>query len=143
MNTSGRTTANRRPIPQLVRIPSVVTLVAGLWLVVAPFVLDYGDAVTWVDGYWNDVLVGAAITVTSATRIVTPSYTAPLSLATAALGVWLIVAPFALGYNATGESVAATANDIATGIVVLVFALASWLLGSWMSLKESERPGPG
>jgi hypothetical protein len=54
--------------------------------------------------------------VISGTRIVTPLYTAPFSLATAALGVWLIVAPFALGYNVDGNSPAATTNDIATGI---------------------------
>lgn len=143
MNTSKRSrTAYGRPLSQLARVPSLVTLIAGLWLVVAPFVLDYGEAVTWVDGYWNDVLAGIAITVVSATRVVTPLYTAPLSLITAALGVWLIVAPFALGYNVNGDSPAATTNDIATGIVVLGFALASWLLGSWVDLKRRDDRRP-
>jgi hypothetical protein len=131
-------TLDRRLLPPLARLPTLVTLIAGLWLVAAPFVLEYGDAATWVDGYWNDVLVGAAIAVVSATRIVTPLFTAPLSLATAGLGIWLIVAPFALGYNVDGESSAATANDITTGIVVLVFAVASWLVGSWVNLRQSR-----
>jgi hypothetical protein len=129
---------DRRPRSPLARVPSVVTLVAGLWLVAAPYILDYsGNAATWVDAYWNDILVGAAIVIISVTRILTPLYTAPFSLATAALGGWLIVAPFALGYNVDGESPAATANDIATGIVVVVFAVASWLLGSLVNLRQS------
>jgi hypothetical protein len=138
MNTPERTTIpDNKPLPRLARIPSLVTFLAGVWLVAAPFVLDYRGAATWVDGSWNDILVGAAIIVVSATRVLTPPYTAPLSLATAALGGWLIVAPFALSYD-TSDSAAAMTNDITTGIVVVVFALVSWLAGERANLRRSR-----
>lgn len=67
---------DRRPLPPLAQLPSVITLLAGAWLIVAPFLLDYRGAATWVDGYWNDILVGTAIIAASATRILTPPFTA-------------------------------------------------------------------
>src|SRR5215470_19802524 len=44
-------------------------------------------------------------------------------------GGWLILAPFALGYQAYGADwVSQTTNDFATGIPVAVIALASFVL---------------
>ena len=67
--------------------PRIVNIALGLWLMVAPSVLDYGDPAAA-----NDRIVGpiaaalAVIAVWEATR--------PLRWVNVVLGLWLVIAPF-------------------------------------------------
>jgi hypothetical protein len=92
---------------------------AGLWLIAAPFVLGYSAFAT---AMWNDVIAGAAVLILAASRTMGDAYkVAWPSWVNAAIGVWLIIAPFALSYP-TG-SVAMT-NDIIVGLIIA--GLAAW-----------------
>jgi hypothetical protein len=115
-------------------------LLAGLWLLVAPFVLGYAEL---LGPLWNDVIIGAVIAVVAVLRIGTGLSERALSRALAMLGSWLIVAPFVLGYASVETEVArgaaatangalvtilaetASGNDVLVGIAVLVLAARS------------------
>lgn len=102
-----------------VRTASGLDLVAGLWLVIAPFVLGYA---TVTGALWNDVIFGIAIVVLAASREVGEGYRhAWPSWVNALIGLWLIIAPFAIGYSFIREAVW---NDVIIGIAVVV--LATW-----------------
>ncbi|NMH97546.1 SPW repeat domain-containing protein [Pseudonocardia acidicola] len=100
--------------------PSALVVVAGIWLLVAPLVID---RVGSRDGVWSDVAIGAALVLSGSVRIVFPVRTVLLGLVNAALGVWLVLAPFALHYQ--GVSVPARANDLLVGMAVTVLAVVS------------------
>lgn len=103
---------------------SGINVLAGAWLFVAPFVLGY---VALRAALWNDMLVGATIFLLALVRAITPGHSPALSWVNVLLGLWLIVAPFALLYGSMGTTsgpAAATGNDIVVGIIVL--ALAYW-----------------
>ena len=95
-------------------------MVAGVWLIIAPFTLNYaanGGSVA------NDVTVGIIVLLLAAARVMGNNYRVSWpSWLNVVLGVWLIIAPFALGYP-SGSG--AMYNDIILGIIVTAFALTS------------------
>ncbi|HEY6744359.1 MAG TPA: SPW repeat protein [Mycobacteriales bacterium] len=114
-------------------LASALVFLAGIWLVMAPYVLNYSANGTGFDGYWNDVVIGATVAVVALVRMVTPGRSAALSIAHVGLGGWLVVAPWVLAYNAGIDAPAATRNDVIIGIVVTTLAtvsLATGLFGS-------------
>ncbi|MFQ5804024.1 MAG: SPW repeat protein [Candidatus Methylomirabilales bacterium] len=92
--------------------------VLGLWLVLAPFTLDYGGNQT---ALWEDVIVGLLIAVFAFWRAVGPETKgmAGASWTVAILGLWALIAPFVLGYSGIA---AATTNDVIVGVVVAALA---------------------
>lgn len=107
-----------RPAATWVRLSSGVNLVAGLWLVVAPFALGYADI---DEALWNDVIVGVLIAGLAVVRLAMPMRNDWVSWVNFFLGGWLVVAPFALN----PEVDEAVANDVTVGIVVAVLAIVS------------------
>lgn len=99
---------------------SWLVAVAGLWEVLAPFILGYSGTTV---AMWNAIIVGVVLIVLAvwAARNENVDTDKILDWINAAGGVWLILSPFILGYSAV---VAATWNDIIVGAVVLV--LAAW-----------------
>ncbi|GAB7036617.1 MULTISPECIES: SPW repeat protein [Catenuloplanes] len=98
-------------------ITDVGVLVAGVWLVVAPFVLGHDGA-----AFWNTLISGAVIAILAVARLGSPPRTSRLGLVHLVLGIWLIASPFLLGY---GTDLVAARTSYATGAVVAVLALAS------------------
>jgi hypothetical protein len=92
------------------------TLIAGIWLIVAPFILGYVDSAAIT----NDVIVGILLGGLSLVRLFSNFRPSWLSWANIVLGFWLIIAPFVLGYTLA----ASQWNDIIVGIVVV--ALGAW-----------------
>ena len=100
------------------RTSSTINLLAGIWLVIAPFALNYaglGASTT------NDVILGIVIGILALIRLGSPSQVWASWLMMIA-GLWLIISPFVLGYSSMGTVVA---NDVILGIIVGVFAIAS------------------
>lgn len=115
---------------------SAVTFLAGVWLVLAPFVLDYAPAGSGIGAYWNDLVVGIAIATLAIVRAVAPSNVPWFSVVNVVLGAWLIVAPFVLEYEGANEGVS-IGNDLAVGLVVIVMAATS--AASTFRHRRSER----
>jgi hypothetical protein len=95
---------------------SGVTLVFGIWLTVAPFVLGYGDG----DPYWNDIVFGAVIVVLALIRVSGAYGASWLSYLNALAGMWVFAAALWLD-----DSAVARWNDLVAGAVVMALALVS------------------
>jgi len=104
-----------------------VIAVAGVWEVVAPFVLSYTKHTTPM---WDAIIVGIVLVVLGAWAALSNAVGTVkiLSWVNAVIGLWLIVAPFVLSYT---KVTAAMWNDIIVGIIVVV-------LGAWAALTAKE-----
>lgn len=105
---------------------SGLNVLAGIWLIIAPFVLLYENSTARI----NDIVLGIVIGVFALIRALAPSFqTVWLSWLNALWGIWLIIGSFFLAY--AGQ---ARANDIILGIIVL-------LLGLWSAtMSEQNQP---
>lgn len=104
------------------RIASAMTMLAGFWLTVSPLTLNYAATGGGFNGWWNSVTVGGVLVVLALIRTVDLDATPLLSIACAALGVWLIVAPVVLGYNEGVDAPISVANHMAVGFIVMATA---------------------
>ncbi len=98
------------------RPASVLNVLAGIWLIISPWVLGFNDLQA---AFWNTLLVGIAVLVLAAIRLATTG-TPGLSWINLILGVWLIISPFALAFAAAQT---AMGNAIFLGILVGIFSL--------------------
>ncbi len=100
------------------RWASRINCILGLWLIISPFVLKYSHVTGAVP---EDVILGLLIAAFSLWMAAT--YEAPAGPAwlVVLFGIWVVIAPFVLGYSP--QMASAVANDIIVGIVVLVLAL--------------------
>ncbi|MCW8195954.1 SPW repeat protein [Proteobacteria bacterium 005FR1] len=114
----------------IVQVFSGINLLAGLWLVLAPWFLGYPRAYA---AMWNDTAVGVLVLLLALIRAIAPTRFVGISRANMLLGLWLIVAPFVLDYGRGGLVFdhVATWNDIVLGIVVIVSA--------WLSAEVTRR----
>lgn len=110
------------------KLPSILNILAGIWLIIAPFILGYSSI---TGALWNDIIVGAAVLLFAIVRAVGDARANWASWIDLLLGIWLIIAPFAIGYSAIS---AALWNDIILGIAVVVFAL--WSGGSTVTTED-------
>jgi hypothetical protein len=101
------------------KINWVVALV-GIWEGLAPFILGYSDIAAAV---WNAIIVGLIVLVLAVWSALTDSPTTAKTLdwINVAVGIWLIIAPFVLGYSIV---TIAMWNAIIVGAVIA--ALEIW-----------------
>lgn len=103
---------------QQVTTASGLNILAGLWLIISPFVLGYSALRGTM---WNDIIVGIIVAVVAAVKIFRGRDLPWLSWINVVLGIWLILSPFIFG-NASDTRV--LYNEIIVGIIVAV--LAAW-----------------
>lgn len=110
---------NQVPGTASARSASVLNLLAGLWLIISPFVLKYH---TLHVAAWDTVIVGIIVLVLAWIRAANPVRLVGLSWINLLLGIWLIVSPFALAYANMPK---ATWNNVVFGVVVIILAIWS------------------
>lgn len=96
------------------RTLATINLIVGIWLIVAPYFINPLTS----QAFWNATIIGIALVIFSGIRLAMPRATWASGV-NAILGIWLIIAPFALGFLATG----AYWNQIISGIIVLIVAM--------------------
>jgi hypothetical protein len=103
--------------------PAYLNVIAGIWLIISPWVLGYtgGDAV------WNAVIFGAAVGLLALAPITGGLQATWASWLNMASGVWLFVAGFWLESSAQ-----ASWNDWILGVIVFV-------LGAWAATPARGR----
>jgi hypothetical protein len=111
-----------------VRWASGLNIVAGLWLIISPFVLAYSGM---QNALWNDVIIGIAVAALAAIRAGGWINQAWLSWVNLVLGAWVLVSPWVLGF--TGDQTALW-NNVITGAIVLI-------LGGWSALATGNGAG--
>jgi hypothetical protein len=95
---------------------SGVNVLVGLWLLTAPFMLDYGSG----DPYWNDLGAGVVIVAAGIVRVMRPRGAVWPSFVNVCAGAWVFASVFWLD-----TSQRAAWNDGIAGIAVTALALAS------------------
>jgi ABC-type iron transport system FetAB permease component len=117
-----------------IRTSSTLDVIAGVWLILAPFVLGYAFA---TGALWNDILLGIIIAVLAGYRAMSEGYkTSWPSWVGFIAGLWLIVAPFIVGYSSIS---AAVWNDVIFGIIVAVLSLWAALSTPSESVGDEQR----
>ena len=109
-----------------------VIALSGLWMLVSHLVLRYTEFQSGV--LWNTWVVGAAIILVSAGRFIAEIPEPTQDLVHAALGLWLMVSPWVLGF---ASHPTARNNSLVVGLIVATTALWAMLvetdLRKWMS----------
>lgn len=104
---------------QRARWSSAGTVLAGLWLIIAPLVLNFtGNNAA----QYNHIIVGIAVLVLAAIRAFDPDEREGISWMNVILGLWMIVAPYLLGYANVNS---ARTNSLIAGAVILILAAFS------------------
>ena len=106
-----------------------VTLVAGIWLLVSPWVVGYAGDVAAMS---NAVIFGIAIIVYSIVELSVPRAWEEWLMVAA--GVWLIISPWVLGFSAETR---AMWDMVIVGIVVALLAL--WARSAIASVHGHRR----
>ena len=109
-----------------VKATSGVNVVAGVWLIAAPFVLGFTEV---ADEMWNHIIVGLCVLILAAIRVGQWQSNAWMSWVNLALGAWLIIVPFTLNFAET-----ALWNSVIVGIVVAV-------MGGWSAAASQSVTG--
>lgn len=99
-------------LEQKVHIADGISLAAGLWLVVAPFVFGY----TMTVAATNDIILGLAIGAIALYRVLYPASEPRISWINIVLAAWLIVSAFVL----PGRTMTTVWNNIIFGILVII-----------------------
>ena len=112
--------------------PRLINAALGLWLMVAPAVLDYGDPARANDRIAGPLAASVAV-------IAIWEVARPLRWLNVALGLWLLAAPWLLGYPAV-----AALNSTAVGLVLGGCALIRGRLqqrvgGGWRAVWSPVR----
>ena len=100
-----------------IHIASGINILAGIWLVAAPFVLCPAQPVI----RWNDTIAGMFLIVLGSLRYVHPLHRFWMSWLNAFVGLWLTASPFLLQCN----HIASKVNDTTLGFVVFVAGAVS------------------
>jgi hypothetical protein len=95
----------------------IINLLVGVWLIIAPFALR--ARTMWNAWYVNDVVLGILLIAFSWWMLA--AIAPPIGAAWFEIlcGLWLIVAPFVLGYSVR---MSAVWNDVICGIIAIVVA---------------------
>jgi len=94
---------------------SGLNVLAGIWLIISPFVLNYMGA----DAMWNPIVFGAIVAVLALARAGGAYRAEWLSWINMAIGIWLFISAFWLAHSSQ-----ASWNVGIMGVVV--FILGAW-----------------
>ena len=98
-----------------------INLAVGLWLFLSAWMVPAAMTASRA----NDLIFGVAIFALSVIRVSVRHRSGLASWLSALAGLWLIVAPFALGYELTGQKL----NSVIVGAVVAILAIANGSTG--------------
>jgi hypothetical protein len=126
-------TVATNPNDQNVRVFSGISALAGIWLIVSPWVLTYtNDAAAT----WDDVLFGVIFLVLAGLRVWNPALPAWISWLNVIAGAWILISPWVLGHSGL---TAALWSEVVTGIVVIICSGLSAWAGSTVMTRPMGR----
>lgn len=115
----------RDPMMGQLRTASGLNVLAGIWLIIAAWILGYAGHHT---PQWNDVVLGVIVGILALIRFLGAWRASVLSWINVILGIWLIISPWVLGYS---DIHAAAWNNVIVGIAVI-------LLGWWSAMTTQH-----
>jgi len=118
--------------------PSTLAVLAGVWLIISPFVLGYNWIVAAV---WTTSLVGILVAVLAWSRVAASA--GPLaSWMHLLLGIWLIISPFVFRFSDVSP---ASTNHVVMGVIIGVLGVWSVVVlpgrgADWRTTFSSALP---
>lgn len=112
------------------RAPALVCLVAGAWLLLAPWVLDYSGFAAALS---VDLGLGLVLVTLAAFALLAGDAGRGVPVLTTSAGLLLVIAPVVLRYGHTDRAVAAYVNDVLIGLLV---AAAGFLMSRAASAAD-------
>ncbi|TBW29038.1 hypothetical protein EZJ28_03895 [Gramella sp. KN1008] len=112
--------------------PRMINTILGLWLMISPGIFQYSSAAADNGHIAGPIIVTFSIVaIWEATRVVR-KWNFPV-------GIWLLAAPWILGY----ENTLAIVSDMSVGVLVLIFASIPGKIeksygGGWSSLWQKN-----
>jgi hypothetical protein len=106
---------------------SGLNVIAGIWLIISPFVLAYSSG----DAYWNPIVFGAIVAVVSLARLGGAYRARWLARLNMAIGAWLFISGFWLASTAR-----ASWNEWILGVIV--FVLGGWSAAAGEDARTAE-----
>lgn len=113
------------------RGPALVCLVAGGWLLLAPWLLDHRGA--WAP-LAVEIGLGLALVALATFRLLAPGASRGVPVLATSAGLLLVIAPVVFRYGDTDRVVSAYVNDILVGLLVAAAGLV-------MSRQDPSREG--
>lgn len=111
-----------------VRLGSTLILLIGAWLVLASLALDYGST----GAALSNTIMGFLLVVLALVSMRAPLDAAPICWIIGAIGIWIAVSPFVLGYE---SHVLVMANNLWAGIVSIL--LSAFIAGEAQGLEQA------
>jgi SPW repeat len=118
--------------------PSTLVLIGGAWLVVSRLVFHYATDASG-NALLNGVIVGIAVSAAALFRLSNSDSNPGLDLAAAVFGAWMIASPWVYSYDRWGSGSRPAWNDVITGAVIVVLALASLTGGAAARSRSTTR----
>lgn len=115
------------PGPQLPGFVSAAMVLIGSWLVVQPFVWNYGNTVGGFDARVSDLVVGVMVVTVALARLTGRIRMITATVVPGVLGGWLLVTPFLLGHGFGADSTRATVVDVLAGSAIVALATVAYL----------------
>jgi len=117
-----------------VAVPSGIDVIAGIWLLVSPYVLALSTVA--VAATMSNVICGAVVAILAAVSTSGAYERDWPSWLSGFLGLWVVASPWIFGFSTMAT---ATWSNVVTGIIIAVFGFWS---GSIIASKQSFRDMP-
>lgn len=104
-----------------IRTMSIANLIFGVWLIISPYILSYNTG----QARWEQTIAGIVVAILALVRWASPAQMWA-SWINFLIGVWLIIAPYATGY----QSSAAKWNEVIFGIIIAIVGISNALTQS-------------
>jgi SPW repeat len=114
-------------------VASGLNVLAGIWLIIAPFVLGYSNG----DPYWNDIVFGAIVAVLALAKAAGAYRATWLSWLNVVIGAWIFASAFWLDNTSNAGT-----NDVILGAIVFILGLVS-ATASDEAATAGTTPPPG
>lgn len=105
-----------------------INVLVGIWLLISPWVLGFTATNA---ALWDDVVLGIAIAVIAAIRLLWLEDQRWLSWLNLILGAWVVISPWVLGFSGSSTPMW---DNVITGIVAFIVA-------GWAAMATAERVG--
>ncbi|MFC7309582.1 SPW repeat protein [Streptomyces monticola] len=105
-----------------------LAVLMAAWILISSWALIFPADVEVEQARLNEALVGMGAFLAAVRRRHHPFGRLPAAALTLGLGVWLVVAPFVVGYGQSGSNDIARVNDVVSGALLALIAAASLVL---------------
>jgi SPW repeat len=104
-----------------------LNILAGIWLIISPFILSYGNLPA---ATWNDIVLGIIVAAVAWVRISDTPVFPGLAWINVVAGVWLFISPWVFNFASNPTPLW---NNLILGVIVFVFAI-------WGAVASPQRP---